>query len=67
MTGVLKRQLDEIQDKDAFIKWLVNMYFVQSLKLETESHGNVAEIERQQVKSKADELLKGANNDKQSS
>lgn len=51
MTGVIKRQLDEIQDKDAFIKWLVNMHFVQSLKLETESHGNVAEIERQQVKS----------------
>lgn len=60
MTGVIKRQLDEIQDKDAFIKWLVNMYFVQSLKLESESQGNVAEIERQQVKSKADELLMGA-------
>ncbi|MDW3926455.1 hypothetical protein QI302_02320 [Staphylococcus saprophyticus] len=63
MTGVIKRQLDEIQDKDAFIKWLVNMYFVQSLKLETESQGNVAEIERQQVKSKADEFLKEAKND----
>lgn len=67
MTGVIKRQLDEIQDKDTFIKWLVNMYFVQSFKLETESQGNVAEIERQQVKSKADEILEGANNDKQSS
>lgn len=63
MTGVIKRQLDEIQDKDAFIKWLVNMYFVQSLKLETESQGNVAEIERQQIKSKADEFLKEAKND----
>lgn len=63
MTGVIKRQLDEIQDKDAFIKWLVNMHFVQSLKIETESHGNVAEIERQQVKSKADELLKESKND----
>lgn len=64
MTGVIKRQLDEIQDKDEFIKWLVNMYFSQSLKLETESFGNVAEIERQQVKSKADNFLKEANNDK---
>lgn len=63
MTGVIKRQLDEIQDKDTFIKWLVNMYFVQSLKLETESQGNVAEIERQQVKAKADEFLKEAKND----
>lgn len=63
MTGVIKRQLDEIQDKDAFIKWLVNMYFVQSLKLETESQGNVAEIERQQIKSKADEFLKEGKND----
>lgn len=63
MTGVIKRQLDEIQDKDTFIKWLVNMYFVQSLKLETESQGNVAEIERQQVKSKADEFLKETKND----
>lgn len=66
MTGVIKRQLDEIQDEDAFIKWLVNMYFVQSLKLETESQGNVAEIERQQIKSKADEILEGGNYDKQS-
>ncbi|ATH60217.1 hypothetical protein [Staphylococcus nepalensis] len=63
MTGVIKRQLDEIQDKDTFIKWLANMYFVQSLKLETESQGNVAEIERQQIKSKADEFLKEAKND----
>ncbi|MEN1893150.1 hypothetical protein [Staphylococcus nepalensis] len=63
MTGVIKRQLDEIQDKDAFIKWLVNMYFVQSLKLETESQGNVAEIERQQIKSKADKFLREADND----
>ena len=63
MTGVIKRQLDEIQDKDTLIKWLVNMYFVQSLKLETESQGNVAEIERQQIKSKADEFLKEGNND----
>ncbi|ARD74393.1 hypothetical protein AWC37_04340 [Staphylococcus xylosus] len=63
MTGVIKRQLDEIQDKDAFIKWLVNMYFVQSLKLETESQGNVAEIERQQIKRKADKFLKESKND----
>lgn len=63
MTGVIKRQLDEIQDKDTFIKWLVNIYFVQSLKLETESQGNVAEIERQQIKSKADKFLREADND----
>lgn len=63
MTGVIKRQLDEIQDKDTFIKWLVNMYFVQSLKLETESQGNVAEIERQQIKRKADKFLKESKND----
>lgn len=66
MTGVIKRQLDEIQDKDTFIKWLVNMYFVESLNLESESQGGVAEIERNQVRSKADEILEGGNNHKQS-
>lgn len=56
----IEQQLNKITNKDEFIKWLVNMYFVQSWKIDDETgYKEVAAIERQYVKAKADEIIRG--------
>lgn len=61
MKGAVERQLDEINNKDDLIKWLVNSYFEHThiIKKHELVSDEVLEVERQQVKSKADEIMKG--------
>ncbi|UXS61008.1 hypothetical protein [Staphylococcus ureilyticus] len=56
----VEEQLENINNKDELIKWLVNAYYFHSYKLDNFSNKAVNEVtthERQQVKAKADELL----------
>lgn len=56
----VEQQLKDINSKDELIKWLVNAYYVHSWKIvEKNGHKQVAAEERQQVKAKADEIMRG--------
>lgn len=56
----VEEQLKSINNKNDLIKWLVNAYYVHSWKIDEETgHKQVAAEERQQVKAKADEIIRG--------
>lgn len=56
----VEEQLKSINNKNGLIKWLVNAYYVHSWQIDEETGlRQVSAEERQQVKAKADEIMRG--------